>query len=70
MFSSIFAIIEMVLKLLGLWDQFLSWSDSKRLVDSQKNTQDRNTAVDDQKGAKDETTFDNDQSAIVNHKPH
>ncbi len=70
MLSSIFSIIQLILSLIGIWDQFLSWSDAKRLADASKNTQDRNTAVDDQKEATSEDQFDKDQDTIVNHKPH
>jgi len=70
MIASIFSIIQLILHLIGLWDQFLSWSDAKRLAEAEKNTETRNDAVDKQKEAKDEAEFDKEQSVIVSHKPH
>lgn len=67
--ATIFSIIQLILQLLGLWDQFMSWSDAKRLADASQNTQSRNAAVDDQKGATSEDQFDKDQDTIINHKP-
>ena len=69
MISSIFAAIQAFLALVGLWDQFLSWSDKKRLADAQAREQARNNAVDDQKNAKDEASFEKDQSTIVGNPP-
>lgn len=69
MFTSIFEVIGLVLKLVGLWDQFLSWSDAKRIADIEKNRQERNAAVDDQKTAQTEDQFDKDQSNISSHHP-
>jgi hypothetical protein len=69
MFSSIFAIIELVLKLIGLWNGFLDYTDKKRLADAQKNTQDRNDAVDKMKGAANEDEFDKSEDDITRHKP-
>jgi hypothetical protein len=68
--GSIFTAIQVILRLLGLWDQFLNWSDAKRIADAEKNTQDRNDAVDKQKGAKSEDDFDKAQDDIISHKPH
>lgn len=70
MFTGIFSAIELIMRLIGLWDQFMNWSDAKRLADAEKNTQDRNKAVDDQKGASNEDQFDKDQSDITKHLPH
>lgn len=69
MFTGIFAAIQLILRLFGLWDMFLNYSDKKRLADSQERTEDRNTAVDDQKKATDEEQFDKDQSSITHNHP-
>lgn len=69
MISGIFAAIQLVLKLIGLWEQFLGWSDKKRLADAAKNTQDREKAVDQQKGAMSEEEFDRLQDDITKHRP-
>lgn len=65
----VFAVIQLILKLIGLWEDFLSWSDKKRIADAEVNRQEREKAVDKQKDAEDEKTFDDAQSEIINHKP-
>lgn len=67
--GSIFAIIELILKAMNLWDQFISWSDAKRLAEEERKTQERNSAIDRQNNAKDESEFDHAQDDIVNNKP-
>ncbi len=70
MFAQIFAVIQLLLKLVGLWEAFLSWSDKARLAEAAQNTQEREKAVDQQKGAQNEDDFDRAQDDIVNHRPH
>lgn len=69
MFSSIFSIIELILKLIGLWNGFLNYVDKKRIADAEKNRQEREKAVDQLKGAKSEEDFDRAQSDVVIRKP-
>lgn len=69
MIAQIFAVIELALKLVGLWEDFLGYTDKKRISDAEKNREERDKAVDDQKKAQDEAQFDKDQSDIVNHNP-
>lgn len=69
MIAQFFAVVQLLLKLIGLWEQFLSWSDAKRIADAEQNRQERNAAVDEQKTAKTEEDFDKAQDSIVNHIP-
>lgn len=69
MLTGIFAIVQIILKLFGAWEQFLDWSDKKRLAEAAENTQEREKAVDEQKKAEDEKAFDDAQSGIVGTKP-
>lgn len=69
MIAQIFAAIELILKLIGLWNGFLDYTDKKRIADAEANKQEREKAVDDQKDAKDEAQFDKDQSTVINHQP-
>lgn len=69
MFAQIFVVIELILKLIGLWDGFLSYVDQKRIADDAEKTAKRNKAVDDQKSAASEDDFDKDQDTIVGNKP-
>lgn len=67
--GSIFAAIEAILKLIGLWEQFQAWYDAKKVADRTDESQKLNQAVDDIKNAKSEDDFDKAQSAITSHLP-
>jgi len=69
MVSGIFSVIQLILKLIGLWEQFQDYSDKERLKASQERTQEREKAVDKQQGAQSEDEFDRAQDDIVKHKP-
>ncbi len=69
MFVGLFSIIQLILRAIGLWDQFLNWSDKKRLADAEANTEARNKAVDEQKKAADEDAFNKAQDDISRHNP-
>lgn len=69
MIGQIFAVIQLVLKLIGLWEQFLDYSDKARVAEGQKNTQEREKAVDELEKAETEDEFDKAQSKIIDHKP-
>lgn len=69
MIAQIFAAIQLLLKLIGLWETFLSWSDKKRVAEAQEREQKRNAAIDKQKHAQTEEEFDKAQSDIVNNPP-
>lgn len=67
--AGIFSIIQLLLKLIGLWEQFMDWSDAKRIADAEKNRQDRDKAVDDAVKAQTEQEFDEAQSRIADSLP-
>lgn len=69
MFGQIFAIIQVVLKLIGLWDQFLDWSDQKRVAEAEERRQKREQAISDLDKAKTDEDIFNEQTKIVNNKP-
>lgn len=69
MLGNIFAIIQLILKLIGLWDQFMAWSDSKRLAEAQVLKQERDKAINDALNAQTEEEFNSAQARIVNSKP-
>lgn len=69
MIANFFALVQLLLKLIGLWEQFLDWSDKKRIADAEINRQEREKAVDDQSKASSEKEFDDAQSRIIDHKP-
>lgn len=69
MFTNIFATIELVLKLIGLYDQFMDYSDKKRAAEREKRAQDRDDAIDKQQNAKDEDEFDKAQEEINRNHP-
>lgn len=67
--SSIFALLEVILRLFGLWDGLVNYLDAKRLADEQKKAQDRDAAVDKAKSAKTPDDAYDAQSGIVNSEP-
>lgn len=67
--GAIYSIIQLVLQLFGLWDQFLSYSDKQRLAEDEAKTEARNKAVDDSKTATDDTQIWKDQDTITRNKP-
>lgn len=69
MIGQIFAVIELLLKLIGLWGQFSDYVDKKRTAEAEERRQRRDQAVDDLKNAKTEEEFNEAQSRIVNNPP-
>jgi hypothetical protein len=47
MITNIFAVIQLILKALKLWDQFVVFVDTERTLEEEKKNQDRAKAVDD-----------------------
>ena len=69
MIANIFAAIQLFLKLIGLWEEFLSFTDKQRIAEGEKKRQERQKAIDDLSTAKtDEEIFDA-QERIINSKP-
>lgn len=69
MFAYIWSIIQLILKLIGLGELFLSERDKSKVTAGQVNTQERNKAIDEQKSAQTEDEFDKAQDSIVSHAP-
>jgi hypothetical protein len=51
MIAQIFLVIQLLLKLFGLWEQFLEWGDKKRAADAEARAQEREKAIEDAKKA-------------------
>lgn len=69
MIGQIFVAIELVLKLIGLWDQFTEYVRLKSIADREERRQDRDKAVDNQQSAKTEDEFDKAQDDISRNLP-
>lgn len=69
MLTGIFAVIQLLLKAIGLWEQFLDYAEKQKIAEAEKRNQDRNKAVDEQKNAKTEEEFDRAQDKIVDNSP-
>lgn len=65
----IYSVVQAVLQLIGLWDQFLDYSDSQRLAESQAKQQTEDAAVDDSVTATTDDQIWKDQDAITKNKP-
>lgn len=69
MIAQIFAIIQLVLKLIGLWEQFSQWTIDKATADREERRQTRDAAVAAQQKATDEAEFDKAQDDIARNLP-
>ena len=69
MISKIFMVIEILLKLFGLWKDFGNYVDEQRLKQDQEKEQRRNDAVDSTPDAKTPTDAWKDQEDIVKNEP-
>lgn len=69
MFAGIFSAIELILKLLKLWDGFLDWSDAKRKAEMEERQQKRDKAVDDSVNAQTEDEIWRSQDEITRNSP-
>jgi len=69
MFSNIFAVVQMILRLFKLWDQFLDWSDAQRAAEIEKRQQDRAKAIEDSKKAESDEEIWDSQDRIVDSRP-
>lgn len=67
--GSIFALIELILKLLKLWDGLIDYSDQKRATEREAAKQARDKAVDDSKKADSDEDVWKSQDEIVNNQP-
>lgn len=64
-----FSLIQFLLNIFGLWEEFLRFSDSQRLAEDQLKTQKRNDAVDDSKKAKTDDDVWKSQDTIITNRP-
>lgn len=64
-----FAIIELILKLIGLWNEFGDYMDVKRKADIEKRRQERDKAIDDSKQAETDSEIWDTQDRITGRKP-
>lgn len=69
MISGIFSIIQLILKLIGLWEQFMDWSEKKRIADREDRRQQRDKAVDDAVKSQTEEEFNEAQDRISRNLP-
>lgn len=69
MITQIFAVIELVLKLIGLWEQFSAYTIQKSIADRAERKQQRDRAVDKQQTAQTEDEFDKAQDDISRNMP-
>lgn len=69
MIAQIFAIVQLLLRLFGLWEQFLAWSDKKRIADADEKYQELVKELERLKNATDEAEFDRAQSGVVDNLP-
>ncbi len=69
MIVQIFSAIELVLRLLRLWDQFLSYMDQKHSADLEIKRQKREAAVDKSKADESDDDLFKDQTDIVRNLP-
>lgn len=67
--GSIFALIELILKLLKLWDGLMDYSDSKRAAEREAARQAREKAIEDSKKAETDDDIWKSQDGIVNNQP-
>lgn len=69
MIGQIFTAIEVILKLLKLWDGFMNYMVDKHSADIQARQQARNKAIDDSKGANTDDEIWKSQDDIVSNNP-
>jgi DNA-binding transcriptional regulator GbsR (MarR family) len=67
--ASIFALIQLLLKLFGLWDQFRNYADTQFKKEIEERRQAREKAIEDLKNAKTEEEFDEAQERIARNSP-
>ena len=67
--GSLFSLITIALKVLGLWDGFLSFVDATRLADAEIANQKRDAALTAASAATTPAEAQNAETAIVNSKP-
>ncbi len=69
MLTNIFAVIQLVLKLMKLWDQFLDYADTQRKAEAEARRQRREKAIEDAENAKTEEEAWDAQKRIIDNDP-
>jgi hypothetical protein len=65
----IFSLIQLILKLLNLWDQFSNWMQVERQIENKEKEKRRNEAIDKSKTAETDEDIWNAQDGIVDNLP-
>jgi hypothetical protein len=69
MLGKLFLLIELIMRLFKLWDQFVDYADEKRKAEVEKRRQDRAKAIEDSKKAESDEDIWKSQEDIVKHRP-
>lgn len=67
--AAIYSVVQLLLKAIGLWESFLSYSDAQRTAEAAAKQAALNKAVDDSKTATDESQIWKDQDEISKNLP-
>lgn len=67
--GQIFMFIELILKLIGLWDDFSTYTVKKHAAEQEQRKQQREKSVDDSKKAESDDDIWNSQDGIVSNSP-
>lgn len=65
----IYSVIQLILKAIGLWEEFLNYSDAQRAAEAAERTQKRNDAIDASKKAESDDDIWKSQEDITNNLP-
>ena len=64
-----FLLIELLLKLIGLWEQFSSYVQAQKLIEDEEKRQRREKAIEDSKKAETDEEIWKSQDGIVDNSP-
>ncbi len=67
--ASVYSVIQLILKLFGLWDDFLDYSDNQRKIAADKKQQDLEKAVDQSTKAETDDEIWKSQDDITKNMP-
>lgn len=69
MLTKIWLVIELIMKLFKLWDQFADHVEARRRAEAEEKRQAREKAIEDSKRAETDDEIFDSQDRIVNNKP-
>lgn len=69
MFTKIWLVFELIMKLFKLWDQFADYVEARRKVEAEEKRQAREKAIEDSKKAETDDEIFDSQDRIVDNKP-